>query len=96
MPSGLISTSAGSSGLSKISAASFENGSTERPWKELVQSTCIGSSSVNLIGWSDSPDERDCVVGFGGTVVREVSGGGWLVGAFVDCCGAVVGSARRR
>jgi hypothetical protein len=64
IPSGFISTSCGSSDLSKISAVSLENGSTDRPWKELVQSTCDGSSSVSFIGWSERPDVRDVVPGF--------------------------------
>jgi hypothetical protein len=42
-----------------MSAVSLENGSTDRPWKELVQSTCDGSSSVSFIGWSERPDVRD-------------------------------------
>lgn len=45
IPSGLISTSSVSSGARRISAASFEKGSTDRPWKDFVQSMCEGSSS---------------------------------------------------
>jgi hypothetical protein len=62
IPSGFISTSCASSGLSRTSAVSLENGSTDRPWKELDQSTCDGSSSVSLIGWSERPDVRDVVL----------------------------------
>jgi hypothetical protein len=68
IPSGFISTSSGLIGLSRTSAASLANGSTDRPWKELVQSTCDGSSSVSFIGWSERPDVRDAVPGFDGTV----------------------------
>src|SRR2546423_231494 len=80
IPSGFISTSSGLSGLSRTSAASLEKGSTDRPWKELVQSTWDGSSSASLIGRSERPDVRDAVpdldVAAGFVVVVEE--GGWL------------------
>ena len=63
MPSGLISTSNGSNGASRISAASFAKGATDKPWNELVQSMCDGSSSCSLIGTSDKPDARVADVG---------------------------------
>jgi hypothetical protein len=82
IPSGFISTSSASMGLSRTSAASLANGSTDRPWKELVQSTCDGSSSVSFIGWSERPDVRDAVPDFDGTaglvVVVVLEDGGWV------------------
>jgi hypothetical protein len=38
IPSGLISTSSGSTSASRISATSLGNGAAESPWKERVQS----------------------------------------------------------
>jgi hypothetical protein len=99
IPSGFISTSSGSSGLSRTSAVSLENGSTDRPWKELVQSTRDGSSSVSFIGWSERPEVRDVVPGFEDVaslgVLRE--GGVWVKeGAGVEGFGiATVASALR-
>lgn len=62
-----------SSGANKTSAASLENGSTERPWKDVAQSTCVESSSWSLIGWSAGAGAGDeevvvdfVVVGGGG------------------------------
>lgn len=94
MPSGFISTSSGSSGLSRMSAVSLENGSTDRPWKELVQSTCDGSSSVSLIGWSERPDVRDVVPDFEDAAGLDV----WVKeGAGIEGFGiAAVASALRR
>ena len=100
MPSGFISTSSGSSGLSRISAVSLENGSTDRPWKELVQSTCDGSSSVSFIGWSERPVVRDVVLDIEDAAGLDVllEEGVWVKeGAVVEGFGiAVVASALRR
>jgi hypothetical protein len=63
MPSGLISISKGSNGASRISAASFAKGATDKPWNELVQSMCDGSSSCSFIGTSNKPDARVADVG---------------------------------
>lgn len=51
----MISTSSGSVSASRISAASLENGSADRPWKERVQSilSSVGRSSSR--GLSDKP-----------------------------------------
>ena len=48
----------GSSGASRISAASFAKGATDKPWNELVQSMFAGSSSCSFIGTSEKPDAR--------------------------------------
>ena len=82
-----------------MSAVSLENGSADRPWKELVQSTCDGSSSVSLIGWSERPDVRDvldCEDAAGLDVLLEE--GVWVKeGAEVEGFGiAAVASALRR
>jgi len=53
MPSGLISMSFSASGAIRISAASFENGSLDSPWKDRAQSTCEGSLSLRVNGWSE-------------------------------------------
>ena len=54
---GLISTSSGSTGASKISAASLENGSVDNPWKDLAQSTFSPvPSSRRVSGASLKPD----------------------------------------
>lgn len=47
MPSGLISTSSGSVGASRMSAHSFGKGVALSPWKERVQSM---RSSVGFVG----------------------------------------------
>lgn len=72
MPSGLTSISAGSMGASSALAASGENASLERPWKDRVQSTCLSPSSA-LILWSLNPEVKS------GTSTGMVSGdrGGW-------------------
>lgn len=47
MPSGLISTSAGSTGARRVFEHSSENGCVLRPWKERAQSmgVLVGSGS---------------------------------------------------
>ena len=35
-----------------MAATSLENGSADKPWNDLVQSTCEGSSSPSVRGWS--------------------------------------------
>ena len=58
IPSGLISMSSASTGCSNASAASFENDSVERPWKERAQSTCF-SSGERVGGGSSRPSVRE-------------------------------------
>ena len=70
IPSGLISISVGSSGAVRMSAASFENGSVERPWNERVQS-CDVSPSSRTNGASERPDLR---FGVGVDEVEEEDG----------------------
>lgn len=91
MPSGLISTSNGSRGASRISAVSFAKGATDKPWKELVQSTFEGSSSLSFIGTSDKPDAKVAGVG---AFEGDVGGGGRrLAAAEVVFAGLVAASA---
>ena len=72
MPSGLISISSGCMGASRALAASGENASVERPWKERVQSTWRSPSSRTTF-WSFRPPVKS------GTSAAIVSGdsGGW-------------------
>lgn len=58
-----------------MSAASFANGATERPWNELVQSMFDGSSSCSFIGSSERPDASVTVAG-GFDDEEEGRGGG--------------------
>jgi len=93
MPSGLISTSSGSIGASSISAASFANGATDRPWNELLQSMCEGSSSCSLIGSPSKPDAKAADVGaFEEEGEGEDDGGGVLL-AVMDGFVADLGAA---
>lgn len=55
MPSGLISTSSGSVGASRISAASLGNGSALSPWKDRVQSIFSSGDVSSSNGLSLSP-----------------------------------------
>ncbi len=71
IPSGLTSTSSNGIGAIKVSAASFENGCADNPWKERVQSTCLLPSS-RMRGSSSIPDvisrmgDWSSMEGFGG------------------------------
>lgn len=89
MPSGLISTSNGSNGASRISAASFAKGATDKPWNELVQSMCDGSSSCSFIGTSEKPDVRVVDVG----AFEADAGGGDRLPPAADVVVAGVGAA---
>lgn len=75
MPSGLTSTSSNGIGCSSVSAASLGNGSADRPWKEVVQSTLsfCRSPSSSARGASSRPDAR--LVTLGGGAVVEVEDG---------------------
>lgn len=55
MPSGLISISSIDSGAVRISAASFEKGSADSPWKERVQSWDVSAPSSRFRGPSERP-----------------------------------------
>lgn len=83
MPSGLISTSNGSSGASNISAASFAKGATDRPWKDDVQSMCDGSFFCSFIGSSEKPEASVAEVGVFEDEGGVVGGGILLVAAVV-------------
>lgn len=55
MPSGLISTSSGSTSARRISATSLGNGAAESPWKERVQSIFFSGGESGERGASARP-----------------------------------------
>lgn len=55
MPSGLISTSSGSTSARRISATSLGNGAAESPWKERVQSIFSSGGESGERGASARP-----------------------------------------
>lgn len=75
IPSGLISTTSGSRGASRMSAASLGNASEDKPWKDLDQSTRLGSVSLR-VRFEEGGEDRDDSVPFAEAVELTLDGDG--------------------